>query len=192
MLKTLTRQIGFLGAAVVLLSCQPGPPYFIPGSATLPACDQAAAFDLEGTWFDSGVVTVESEGCDGAPAGATFDVCPLNWEFEPALDENGAPIVGDYTVLVDNEYIIEARLCDATLYLEGGWWLPVEDEGQCTYEDDSAEEVGIQMGGSSLAVSDPDQEPLLVAEGTLEVQGACAGSVAIRLRQFDMIVTPPE
>lgn len=170
-----------LGIAVFLLiNCQPGPPYSISGTATLPECEEPAAFDLTGRWNDSGVVTVETAGCDGAEPGSVFDMCSLFWDFS----QQG----NDIDILVDNEYIMQGRLCGATLYLEGGWWLPVEDGGVCTYEEDSAEEVGIQMGGSSLTVSDPETEPLLVAAGTLSVQGACAGSVAIQLRQASQVV----
>lgn len=187
-----------LGALlVVATSCSGSAPYSIPGSATLPACEEAPAFDLTGTWFDSGVVTVSTTGCDGAPAGATFSACSLGWEFEPTLDGSGRPIEGDFTILVDNEYLIDTRLCGTTLYFEGGWWLPVaEPDGACLYEEDSAEEVGIQMGGSTLEVVlesaiNPAAEPLLIAEGTLSVQGACAGTYEIVLDQFDTIVTPP-
>ncbi|MGB5811911.1 MAG: hypothetical protein WBG86_15335, partial [Polyangiales bacterium] len=158
-------------AALVLLHCQPGPPYSITGTATLPTCDEPAAYDLTGTWNDSGVVTVDTEGCDGAQPGSMFESCSLGWEFTQTGD--------DIDILVDEEYIMEGRLCGTTLYLEGGWWLPVQDNGECTYEEDSAEEVGIQMGGSSLTVTDPDVEILLVASGTLDVQGSCAGSYAI-------------
>ncbi|MEM8605486.1 MAG: hypothetical protein AAGF92_00165 [Myxococcota bacterium] len=182
---------------VCLLSCGDSPPYSIAGSATLPACEESPAFDLTGTWFDvEGTVTVSTTGCDGAPAGAMFPSCSLDWEFEPTLDGSGAPIPGDFTILVDNEYLIEARLCGTTLYLEGGWWLPVaEPDGACLYSEDSAEEVGIQMEGSSLDVRRevfdfPDAEELLIAEGTLSVLGACAGTYEVVLDQFDTVVTP--
>ena len=36
----------------------------------------------------------------------------------------------DVTILVDEEYRIEGRLCGNQLYLRGGWWLPVEDEDE--------------------------------------------------------------
>lgn len=186
-----------LGITVLILAaCGDSPPYSIVGSATLPACEEAPAFDLTGTWFDSGIVTISTTGCDGATAGATFDACSLDWEFQPSVDEDGTPVEGDFTILVDNEYLIETRLCGTTLYFEGGWWLPVaEPDGACLYAEDSAEEVGIQMGGSSLEVrresdTNPAAEPFLIAEGTLSVQGACAGTYTILLDQFDAVVSP--
>jgi hypothetical protein len=60
------------------------------------------------------------------------------------------------TIVVDTEYRIEGRLCADQLYLRGGWWLPVVDEslGYCTYEDDSADEVGIESEGNVLTVAE--------------------------------------
>ena len=182
---------------VMFLGCQPSPPYSISGSATLPVCEEPPAFDLTGTWFDVGIVTVNTTGCDGAPSGSVFDACPLGWEFEPRVDGEGVPVDGDFTILVDNEYLIDTRLCGTTLYFEGGWWLPVaEPDGACLYEDDSADEVGIQQEGSTLevrleTVTNPATEALLIAEGTLSVQGSCAATYEVVLDQFDQIVTPP-
>ena len=143
----------------------------------LPNCEEPPAFDLSNSaWGDGGVVTIESTGCGDTQPGDELIACSLVWEMTP----DGS----DLEILVDEEYIIRARLCGAQLYLEGGWWLPVQDEGECTYEDDTGEEVGIQMGGSTLTVSDPAQEPMLIATGTLSVQGPCAASFATELRQF--------
>lgn len=147
--------------------------YFIPGTGTLPGCDEAPLTDLSGSlWFDQGTVTVESDGCTGASSGDEFQSCALNWSF--SQDGN------DVSIVVDEEYRLEGRLCGDQLSLRGGWWLPVvdEDEGFCTYEDDSAEEVGIQAGGNVLTVStDPPQ-----MTGTLSVQGRCAASYDVIFR----------
>jgi hypothetical protein len=95
------------------------------------------------------------------------------------MTQNGS----DIEILVDNEYRILGRLCGEELYLEGGWWLPVEDAGMCTYDDDSAEEVGIQEGGNVLTVTNQPMQSGLVASGTLLVQGPCAASYAVTLEQ---------
>jgi hypothetical protein len=78
--------------------------------------------------------------------------------------------------VVDTEYRLEGRLCGEELYLRGGWWLPVQDQGSCTYEDDSAEEVGIQAEGNVLTVA-PDE-----MNGTLVVQGRCAAEYEVTFR----------
>ena len=163
-----------------MLSCTQGPPYFIPGSATLPSCTEPPAFDdLDGSrWGDSGQVTIETTGCDGAQPGEVFDSCQLDW----VMTQDGQ----DIEILVDNEYTILGRLCGATLYLEGGWWLPVEDEGECTYDDDSAEEVGIQMAGSTLVVvMDDELSAGLIAAGTLQVRGSCEAAYDMTLTRFN-------
>lgn len=158
-------------AAVVLVgvhSCAQGPPYFIPGSATLPNCTDAPAFDLNNTeWADMGTVTITSEGCAGAMPNEMIASCSLNW----VMTAEGSEV----DILVDNEYEIKGRLCGTTLHLEGGWWLPVVDTdiNQCTYEDDSAEEVGIEMGGSSLTVAEMEMS------GTLSVRGPCTATYEV-------------
>jgi len=156
-----------------------GPPWFIPGTASLPECTEAAAYDLNGTYFaDSGTVTIVTAGCAGATVGEVFPSCSLGWDFV----QQG----NDIQILVDHEYEIEGRLCGDQLYLRGGWWLPVEDEDlmQCTYDDDSAEEVGILDGGNVLTVHAQDMSDFLIAEGTLKVGGPCEATYAIELRQF--------
>ena len=154
---------------LVLGSCQEGI-LFIPGTATLPACDEAPVTDLSGFWFDIGTVTIRTEGCFDAAVGTEFQSCALNWQF--TQDGN------DLTIIVDEEYRLNGRLCDDELYLEGGWWLPVEDNGFCEYEDDSADEVGIQAEGNVLTYSVSDQQ-IQQLTGTLVVQGSCGASYEV-------------
>ncbi len=163
-------------AALVSCSADEGP-YFIPGSATLPNCTEPPGFDLTGGWSDNpgSIVSIRTAGCDDAPAGSEIESCPLGWE----MTQTG----GEVQILVDNEYEMVGRLCGAELHLEGGWWLPVEDAGQCTYEEDSAAEVGIQMEGSTLIVTERDQS--LVATGVLEVRGPCEASYDVELFKFE-------
>jgi len=147
---------------VIALGGCKGDTYFVPGSATLPNCTEAPATNLDGTrWFDHGTVTIRSAGCQSAQADDVFEACALDWVF--AHDGN------DVTIVVDAEYRIDGRICGDQLYLRGGWWLPVVDEdlGYCTYEDDSADEVGIQAEGNVLTVSEN------AMTGTLAVQGSC-------------------
>jgi len=105
--------------------------------------------------------------------------CALDWAF--TQDGN------DVTIVVDREYRIDGRLCGDQLYLRGGWWLPVVDEdvGSCTYEDDSAEEVGILEEGNVLTVllnaplpDNPNANGTYMT-GTLQVQGRCAGQYEV-------------
>ena len=143
-----------------------GDVYFIPGSGTLPDCAEAPAANLDGSvWFDQGTVTIRSGGCQEAMSGDTFNACALDWAF--AQDGN------DVTIIVDGEYRIEGRLCGDQLSLHGGWWLPVEDQGMCTYADDSAEEVGIMAEGNVLTVTGSQMT------GTLVVQGSCSGDYEV-------------
>lgn len=138
--------------------------YFIPGTGSLPDCDDAPITDLNGTlWFDQGTVTILTEGCPGAMPNDEFEACALNWAFTQDGNEVG--------IVVDEEYRLEGRLCADKLYLSGGWWLSVRDEEGFCYEDDSAEEVGIQAEGNVLTVS-PDEDQMT---GTLAVQSRCAG-----------------
>lgn len=169
-----------LCAAIALgLSCSgDGPPYFIPGTATLPACDAAPAFDLSDTvWSSEGNVTIDTTGCDDAQPGEELESCPLTWE----MTQTGS----DVSILVDNEYEILGRLCGDQLSLEGGFWLPVRDDGDCTYEEDSAAEVGIQAGGSTLTVvDDPQLGPELAATGALALGGPCEATYDLALIEF--------
>ncbi|MBW2405070.1 MAG: hypothetical protein JRF42_15005 [Deltaproteobacteria bacterium] len=130
--------------------------YFIPGTGTLPECDEAPSSELDGTlWFDQG------------EPNATFMSCALNWAFT----QEG----NDLSIVVDEEYRLEGRLCGDQLHLRGGWWLPVVDEdvGYCTYEDDSADEVGIMAEGNVLTYVPSDGETPAQMTGMLVVQGSC-------------------
>lgn len=144
--------------------------YFIPGSGTRPACSEAPVLDVDGTvWFDSGMVMIRTAGCDDTTPGETYVSCALNWE----MSQTG----NDIDIIVDDEYRIRARLCGDQLYLEGGWWLPVQDAGMCTYDDDSAEEVGIEAEGNVLTVDAGD----MLMTGTLVVQGRCRADYEVTL-----------
>ena len=158
-------------------SCEEEPPFFIPGTATLPACEEPPAFELANTrWGYNGIVTIESTGCQDAQPGDEFTACSLTWVMSP-----DGP---DVEILSDEEYIILGRLCGDTFYLEGGWWLTVEDDG-CDFEDESSsDEVRIQMGGSSLTVAEASPSPLLRATGVLSLQGSCTASFAMDLSEF--------
>ena len=142
--------------------------YFIPGTGTLPECTEAPITDLSGTlWFDQGTVTIRTEGCPGAAPDEEFQSCALNWAFTQTGN--------DVAIVVDEEYRLEGRLCGDQLSLRGGWWLPVMDEDGFCYEDDSAEEVGIQAEGNVLTVSLDDMQ----MAGTLVVQGRCAAEYEV-------------
>jgi len=169
----------FVGALLLtlMISCSEEPPYFIPGSATLPSCTEPPAFDLNGSWGDSGPVMIETTGCDGAQPGQVLESCLLDW----VMTQSGQ----DIEILVDNEYRILGRLCDDVLHLEGGWWLPVQDEGICTYEEDSAAEVGIEMEGSTLVVMEEELGAGLIATGTLQVRGPCEAAYDMALRRIN-------
>ena len=141
--------------------------WFIPGSGALPGCTESPAQDVAGHWYDQGTVTVRTEGCD-VPAGSQHTACALDWIVETSGN--------DATIVVDDEYRIEGRACGDQLYLHGGWWLPVEDEIEgCTYDEDSAEEVGIEAEGNTLTIGDG------VMTGTLVVRGRCTADYAITL-----------
>jgi hypothetical protein len=143
--------------------------YFIPGTGTLPDCNDAPAADLNGTqWYDNGTVTITSTGCEDTEPGDEHRSCGLDWLFTQSGN--------DVTIVVDEEYRLEGRLCGDQLSLRGGWWLPVEDEdvGGCTYEDDSAEEVGIMSDGNVLTVAENPMDGRLQMVGTLSVQGRCS------------------
>jgi hypothetical protein len=59
--------------------------------------------------------------------------------------------------------------------------LPVVDEdvGGCTYEDDSAEEVGIMSDGNVLTVAEDPMSGRLQMAGTLSVQGNCSADYEV-------------
>lgn len=137
--------------------------YFTPGTGTLPDCTEPPITEsLDGTlWFDQGTVTIRTQGCADAAPEDEFQSCALNWAFTQDGSEVG--------IVVDEEYRLEARLCADKLYLRGGWWLPVMDEEGFCYEDDSAEEVGIEAEGNVLTVS-PDERRMT---GVLVVRGRC-------------------
>lgn len=163
------RWLAWLSIAAAAGACDSEEIAFIPGTGALPECSEGASANLDGTcWFDSGTVAVTSTGCPEAMPGETFRSCGLAWSFTQSGN--------DVTIIVDGEYRIEGRFCGDQLHLRGGWWLPVEDEGQCTYADDSAEEVGIQAGGNTLTyAAATDSNPEVLA-GVLAVQGACAAT----------------
>ncbi|MGB3049818.1 MAG: hypothetical protein WBB42_02395 [Polyangiales bacterium] len=151
---------------VALGSCKEE--FFIPGTGTLPDCNEAPATNLNGTvWFNQGTVTVLTAGCAGVEPDAVLDSCAENW----AITQNG----NDLDIIVD-EYRVNGRLCGDELYLEGGWWLSVRDEdGACNYEDDDGDEFGIQAEGNALTFvpANPDTGTADQFEGTLVLQGAC-------------------
>ena len=164
------RWLAWLCVVVALGSCK-DEIYFIPGTGTLPDCDESPVTDLNGSlWFDQGTVTIRTTGCADAMPDDEFEACALNWAFT----QNG----NDIGIIVDEEYRLEGRLCGEQLHLRGGWGLPVRDEEGFCYEDDSAEEVGIQAEGNVLTVSPAEQE----MTGTLAVQGRCAADYEVTFR----------
>jgi hypothetical protein len=161
-----------LSAALALTACigVGGPPWFIPGSARLPSCSEAPAADLTGGWFDQGLVTITSPGCLDAPLGTALPACALDWD----VAQDGTEVA----IVVDEEYEIRGRLCGDTLHLEGGWWLPVEAEGNgCTYDDEDASEVGIEAEGAALTYADG------AMSGTLAIRADCTAEYAVTLRR---------
>ena len=169
-------RIGCLCIATALASCQESETYFIPGTGTLTECSEAPIANLDGTcWFDSGTITIGSAGCEDAMPGDVLTACALAWSFTQTGN--------DVSIIVDGEYRIEGRLCGEQLQLRGGWWLPVQDGDLCTYEEDSADEVGIQAEGNVLTYSpadDQSQQPQLT--GTLAVRGSCSAEYAVVLQ----------
>ena len=88
--------------------------YFIPGSATLPDCNDTPVTDLNGTlWFDQGTVTIVTEGCTDAAPDDTFASCALNWAF--TQDGN------DVTILVDEVAAFTADV-GHDLWYRLDWW----------------------------------------------------------------------
>jgi hypothetical protein len=168
------RWIACICIVAALGSCNKEEVYFIPGSATLPDCNDTPITDLNDTlWFDNGTVTITSTGCDGTVPDDEHRSCGLDWVF--SQDDN------DVTIVVDNEYRLEGRLCDDQLSLRGGWWLPVvdEDTGGCTYADDTGEEVAIMSDGNVLTVAEHPTFGVLQMTGTLVVQGRCSADYEV-------------
>ncbi|MEM9067674.1 MAG: hypothetical protein AAGE52_04185 [Myxococcota bacterium] len=159
--------LAFTGCAVI----DDGGPYFIPGSAMLDECSEPPEYDLTGRWFDSGLVTIQTEGCADTVVGERLRGCGLDWEFV----QTGNLV----EILVDEEYRITGRLCGSELQLEGGWWLPVEDAGECTYEDDSAAEVSLEATGNTLDVLSETE-----MAGTLFVRERCRARFEVSFRKF--------
>lgn len=163
------RWVACICILAALGSCQEEV-YFIPGTGSLPDCDEAPVTNLDAALlFDQGTVTIRSLGCQQTMPDDTFASCALNWAFTQTGN--------DVDIIVDEEYRLEGRICGDQLYLRGGWWLPVVDEdlGYCTYDDDSADEVGIMAEGNVLEVS--PSGPSLT--GTLVVQGSCSASYQV-------------
>lgn len=141
---------------------------FIPGTGSLPDCNDNPVIELDSTlWFNEGMVTVLTAGCQGAEPEEMLASCPENW----AVTQNQ----NDLDIVVD-EYRLNGRVCGDKFYLEGGWWLSVQDEqGACWYEDDDGDEFGIQEEGNVLTFSpaDPQTGTLDQWKGTLVMQGRC-------------------
>ena len=167
------RWVAYVWVVIALGACGEGVS-FIPGTGTLPNCNEEPNTNLDGTlWFDQGIVTIRTAGCQQAMPDDAFMACALNWAF--TQDGN------DVTIVVDEEYRLEGRLCGDELHLRVGWWLPVEDEdvGFCTYEDDSAEEVGIMAEGNVLTYAPADGQTPAQMTGTLTVQGSCGAEYEV-------------
>lgn len=167
------RWLFALLAAALISSCGEDV-YFIAGTAELPNCEETPVANLDGTtWFDQGTVTILTEGCEGASPGQMFQSCALNWVFTQTGN--------DVTIIVDAEYRIEGRLCGDQLYLRGGWWLPVFDDevNACTYDDDSAEEVGILAEGNVLTYTAGQEQDPAQMTGTLSVRGPCSAEYEV-------------
>ena len=148
---------------------------FIPGTGTLPDCNDAPITDLSGTlWFNQGPVTILTEGCQDYVPDDELSSCAENWAFEQ--DGN------DVSILVD-EYRLNGRLCGDQLYLEGGFWLSVADEqGACWYEDDDGDDMGIQEAGNVVTVNpaeDPNDETMT---GLLVLRGSCGVNYDVTFR----------
>ena len=159
------RWLAFICILAALGSCKEEIA-FIPGTGTLPDCDEAPIRDLDGTtWFNQGTVTIRTEGCLDLAPDDTRESCAENWAF--TQDGN------DIDIIVD-EYRVNARLCGDQLHLEGGWWLSVQDEqGACWYEDDDGDDMRIQAEGNVLTfvpAEDPAQDTMT---GKLVLQGVC-------------------
>lgn len=146
-------------------------PAFIPGTGTLPDCDEPPIVDLDDTvWFNQGPATVLTAGCLDVAPDTTFDSCPENWNF--TQDGNQVDIIVDV-------YRVKGRFCGDQLYLDGGWWLSVRDEnGRCSYGDDDGDEFGMQAGGNVLTytAATPENGGFAQLTGVLLLEGSCAVS----------------
>ena len=144
---------------------------FIPGTGTLPDCNEPPVTDLDDTvWFNQGPATVLTAGCLDVEPDTEFNSCPENWAFK----QDGNEI----EILVD-EYRVNGRFCGDKLYLEGGWWLSVADEGgACNYDDDDGDEFGMQAGGNvwTYTESNPDNSGRPEFTGVLLLEGNCSVS----------------
>lgn len=145
-------------------------PFRLTGQAVLPDCTEAPAADLTGLWSMSGDVTITSLGCFDTSVNDVLVSCPLTWD----LVQTG----GDLEITVDNEYLLRGRVCGQTVFLDGGFWLPVQDGFDCTYDDDSAAEVGIDSG--ELTVNPTGDE----MTGTLGISAGCTATYAMTLFRF--------
>lgn len=147
--------------------------YFIPGTGTLPDCNEAPAADLSGTvWFNQGTVTILTAGCADEQPETMLTSCAENW----AMTQNG----NEVDIVVD-EYRVNGRFCGDKLYLEGGWWLSVTNEqGNCLYGDDDGDEFGIQAEGNVLTYTYTAETPETRAQaeltGVLLLRGRCDAS----------------
>jgi hypothetical protein len=172
------RWIACVCIMAALGSCNKEEIYFIPGTGTLPDCNEAPVANLDGAcWFDRGVVTIRSVGCRDAMPDEMFAVCGLGWSFTQTGN--------DVTIIVDGEYRIEGTLCGDQLSLRGGWWLLVEDAGMCDYQDEeSADEVSIQERNVLTFIpASPDTGGQEQMTGTLAVQGSCSAD-------YDVVLEP--
>jgi len=154
-------------AVFALASCKD--PAFIPGTGTLPDCNEPPVTDLNDTvWFNTGPATVLTAGCLDVEPDTEFESCPENWAFKQ--DGNEIDIVVD-------EYRVNGRFCGDKLYLEGGWWLSVRNErGGCDYGDEDGDEFGMQAGGNVLTytASNPESSGFAELTGTLLLEGNCS------------------
>lgn len=161
---------------IALVSCTEGIS-FIPGTGTLPDCNDTPIVDLNGTlWFnDDGPVTIRTEGCLDTVPDDMFTSCAENWRF--TQDGN------DISIVVD-EYQVNGRLCGDQLHLEGGWWLSVQDEqGFCWYEDDDGDDMSFQMEGNVVTFTpaeDPNDETM---SGLLVLRGSCEVDYEVTFRR---------
>ena len=156
---------------------------FIPGTGTLPDCNDDPVVNLNGTlWFNQGTVTILTAGCADEEPDAMLESCPENW----ALTQTG----NDLDIVVD-EYRLNGRICGDKLYLEGGWWLSVTNEqGACLYGDDDGDEFGIQSEGNVLTYTPADALTGTGAQlkGILRLQGSCGASYDAT---FKLVGNPP-
>ena len=152
-------------------------PVSITGTATLPDCTDPPEMDLTGTWYDNGTLTILTDGCSDAPKDEAFQVCALQW----VMRQDG----NDVSIVVDNEYKVEGRICADTLHLKGGWWLPLADEnGACNYADDDGTEVGIQSEGASLTAQSDPMTMIDSLNGTLVVQERCTAQYEVQFNRL--------